>query len=79
MKQKDWIVIIVVGFVSGAVALLLSGTLFSSEEVRSQKVEVVPAISPELADTDPRYFNDKALNPAKDIEIGSDPTADPFN
>lgn len=79
MKQKDWILIVVVGFVSGVVSILLSGVLFSSEEVRSQKVEVVPLISPDLAETDSRYFNDRALNPAKDIEIGSDPNSDPFN
>lgn len=79
MKQKDWILIIVVAFVSGVLSLLLSGVLFSSDEVRSQKVEVVPVISAELEDTDPRYFNENALNPARDIEIGSDPNADPFN
>ncbi len=79
MKQKDWILIIVIAFVSGVLSLLLSGVLFSSDEVRSQKVEVVPVISAELEETDDRYFNDKALNPARDIEIGSDPNADPFN
>lgn len=79
MKQKDWILIIVVGFVSGVVALLLSGVLFSTDEVRSQRVEVVPVITPELQETDDRYFNENALNPAKDIEIGSDPNADPFD
>ena len=79
MKQKDWILIIVVGFVSGVVSLLLSGVLFSTDEVRSQKVEVVPVIESALEDTDDRYFNDKALNPARDIEVGSDPNADPFN
>lgn len=79
MKQKDWILIIVVGFVSGVVSLLLSGVLFSTDEVRSQKVEVVPEITSELTETDDRYFNDKSLNPAKNIQIGSDPNADPFN
>ncbi len=78
MKQKDWAMIAVVGIVSAMFSFFLSNLLFSTDEVRSQKVEVAPKISSELPEVDKDYFNDKSFNPAKDIKIGSDPNANPF-
>ncbi len=78
MKQKDWALIVVVGIFSAMFSLLLSNMLFSNDEVRSQKVETVPVVSSQLSEVDGRYFNSKSFNPARDIEIGSDPAANPF-
>lgn len=79
MKQKDIIVIIVVGFFSVVISFVLSAKLFDSPKNRNTEVEIVQKISPEFLTPDPKYFNDKSLNPTKLIQIGDSANPQPFN
>ena len=71
MKQKDWIVVIIVVIITGAVSLIISSSLFSAK-TSIQKVEVVQKVSSEFHTpaSDDKYFNDKSINPTQLIRIG---------
>ncbi len=78
MKTRDFQVIIIVAIISLALSFWLSGVFFSSESDRSQTVETAEPITADFPDTDDRYFNEDAFNPAKEVEIGRDPASNPF-
>jgi hypothetical protein len=78
MKQKDIVVIILVGAVSAVMSLLLSNLVIGTPTTRIIEVEVVEPISPQFAELDARYFNAEAVNPTQLIEIKGNDTK-PFN
>lgn len=78
MKKKDLSIIAAVAFFSAVVSFLLSGWLFSPPKDRKQKVEVVEPISTEFTRPDSRYFNKDSINPAQNIQIGTDENSNPF-
>lgn len=78
MKKKDIAIIFVVSVVSAVISIIISGLLITPSEGRSQSVEVAPAIQAELNSVDKFYFNIEANNPAQDIQVGQDPTSNPF-
>ena len=78
MKQKDIILVIVVVFVSGVLALIISNFLITAPKNRQTEVEVVTPISTELTKPDSRYFNDKSINPTQNIQIGNQDNNQPF-
>lgn len=79
MKQKDLILIIVMVFVGAVAALVASRLFFSSPQNRSQKAEVVDAITAEFSQPPTKYFNGKSVNPTQQIEIGGTTNPNPFN
>ncbi len=79
MKQKDILLIVIVIIVSGAVSFVLSKFLFTVPKNQQAKVEVVQAISPDFPQPDVRYFNTNSIDPTKNITIGGDQNAQPFN
>lgn len=79
MKQKDFVLIIVMVFISAVIALVLSRWLFASPKNRSQKTEVVDVIGSEFPAPSPKYFNVTSVNPTKQIEIGGSSNPNPFN
>lgn len=79
MKQKDLVLIIAVSFVSAVLALLLSNLLISSPKHRQQKAEIVDVITSEFKEPDKKYFNDRSVNPTKQIRIGDAQNPSPFN
>ena len=79
MKQKDITLIIVVAFVSGIFALLLSTLLISTPSNRNQKAEVVQPISATFTEPNKKYFNDKSIDPTQLIRIGETTNPSPFN
>jgi hypothetical protein len=79
MKQKDIaLIIFVVGF-SAIISYFVSNALFASPKNRNQKVEVVQAISSDFPAPDSKYYNKDAFDPTKQITIGQNDNADPFN
>ncbi len=78
MKQKDLVLIIVVAVVSGVVSLFVSQAVFSSGQARNLTVEKVGPIEASFNKTDPRVFNDNAINPTKLITIGDGSNPKPF-
>ena len=77
MKQKDWMLIIVIAFFSAVSAFLLSRYVINKPVDQQQKVEVVGAIKSEFVDPDKKYFNENSINPTKIITIGQDQDATP--
>jgi hypothetical protein len=77
MKQKDVALIIVVVFISGLVSFFVSKMLFSAK-TDQQQVEVVDAISTEFTLPSEKYFNDKSIDPTKQIQIGDNTNNNPF-
>lgn len=78
MKQKDLILIIVIGFLSAVIALVLSGLLLPSSS-RQQKAEKVSPITSTFQQPDTKYFNPNAVDPTKIIRIGGGSNDAPFN
>lgn len=78
MKAKDLGVIAVVAIVSAVLSIILSGVLFSTPEDRRQSVEVVEPISTSFERPDATYFNLNSINPAQNIQVGTDPNSNPF-
>ncbi len=78
MKQKDWILIAVVIFVSAIFSFVLSGLLIGNSKRRPQKVEVVEVISPDFPKADIKYFNINSIDPTQLIRIGDNANAAPF-
>ena len=84
MKQKDWVLIGAVGFISAILSIVLSGVIFGSPKKNPIKVPVVTKISPTfpIVQTDNNYttfFNNKALNPTQLIQIGGNGNTAPLN
>lgn len=79
MKQKDWILILVVGFFAGVVSLLLSNILISPASERKAQVEVVSPITSEFQEPDNRFFNTESINPTQPIRIGEAENPQPFS
>lgn len=80
MKQKDYFLIGVIGFVSAIFSYFLSGVFFNQPESRSTEVEVVREITSDMPTPDKAYFNENAINPTKLIQIGdSSNNQTPFN
>jgi hypothetical protein len=79
MKQKDIILIIFAVFVSGVLSFILSNKLFAVPQDQQAEVEVVEPITAEFTQPDPRYFNDKSINPTQPIQIGDGNNTKPFS
>lgn len=79
MKQKDWILIIVIAVVSGVFSFIISDHIFVTPANRQQKVEVVDAITPDFKTPDNKYFNAQSIDPAQTIELGTGGNSNPFN
>lgn len=78
MKQKDIVVIIVVGFLAAIVALLLTQALFVTKKDRELTAEIVEPISAEFSQPDKAVFNSDAINPTQLIKIGDSSNPTPF-
>jgi ABC-type phosphate/phosphonate transport system permease subunit len=78
MKQKDFLLIGVVVFISVIVSLFVSKAVFSSPKNRQQQVETVQAITSDFPQPDSHFFNKDSIDPTKLIQIGQDSNQDPF-
>lgn len=78
MKQKDIALILVMVFISAAIALVLSRWVFSSPQNREQTAEVVDVIRPDFDLPPSKYFNAESVNPTQQIEIGEANNPNPF-
>ncbi|HSX16347.1 MAG TPA: hypothetical protein VLF40_06150 [Candidatus Saccharimonadales bacterium] len=78
MKQKDFVLIIVIGFISAVVSFVVSGKLFVTPDNRAQKVEVVDPITASFQTPDSKYFNSSSIDPTQDSSLGSANNQNPF-
>lgn len=78
MKQKDVAMILIVAFVSAAVAFVVSNWLFGGQKAGEQTTEIIDVISDDFSQPPEKYFNANAVNPTKLIEIGGESNPSPF-
>lgn len=79
MKQKDLALILVIGFFSLVVSLILSNLLFNTSADKTLQSAVVEPITTEFVDPDKKYFNENATNPTQTITINENNNDKPFN
>ena len=79
MKQKDFILVIVMAFISAVIAFVVSRWIFASPKNTAQSAEIVDVISPQFTTPSSRYFNADSVNPTQQIEIGESSNPNPFN
>ncbi len=79
MKQKDFILIIVIAFISGIFSLFLSKYLITAPKNRSAKVTVAEKITSDFPIPDNKYFNTNSINPTRLIKVGDNANPTPFN
>ncbi len=71
MKKNDFVLIILFSLLTAFVTTTLASAVITSPKNRSQKVKVIDVFKPDFPNPDTRIFNDKALDPTKDITIGN--------
>jgi len=79
MKQKDFLLIGVVVFISGIMSFMLSKYLFGAPDNRQEKVEIVEPITAEFSTLSDKYFNKNSIDPTQVIRIGENNNNQPFN
>jgi hypothetical protein len=84
MKQKEPILLIVVGVFTALFAFMISTMIFKVPSNRSTKVPIAGSIQTTFPDIkhDPAYntiFNTNALDPAVPVQVGNTSNNQPFN
>ena len=79
MKQKDIALILVIGFFSLVLSLVLSNVLFNTAKDKKLQSAVVDPITSEFATPDEKYFNKDSINPTQKITINENNNDKPFN
>lgn len=79
MKQKDIILIVVIGIVSGVVSFIVSNKIFVTPANRQQKVEVVDKLSSDFTAPSSKYFNPSSINPTQLTTTGNNNNTNPFS
>lgn len=78
MKQKDLALIILITAIAGLASFFISKMVFASASARTQKAEVVDAISTQFTLPSSKYFNANSIDPTQLIQIGGNPNTNPF-
>ncbi len=78
MKQKDFVLIVVIMMVAGIFSFIVSGMIFGKPADRKTQVEVVEKISADFPKIDQRYFNKDSINSTQLIQIGDQNNQAPF-
>lgn len=79
MKRKDFIQVLFISVIAGIVSFIVGGIFITGPKTRNIKAPVVEKLSNDFPAADMRVFNDKALDPTKDITINSNNNPQPFN
>lgn len=78
MKKNDIVLIIVVIFFSGIVSVVVTSLVFVPKKTKQLTAQKVDPINSNFQQPDKRFFNDKAINPTKLIQIGESNNPQPF-
>jgi hypothetical protein len=78
MKQKDFLLILVIVIVSAFVSYFASKLIFVPPKNRQQQVEVVQSISTDFPTPDTKYFNTSAFDPTQPINVTQNTNTNPF-
>lgn len=78
MKQKDFLLIGVIVFISVIISYIVSNTIFGSPKSRQQPYTVVQVVTTDFPAADTHYFNKDAFDPTQPISITQNANSDPF-
>lgn len=78
MKKNDWITIVLLSGTAFFISAIIGGTFISTDKKRQTKVEDIKVFNDRFPAYDQRVFNDKALDPTREITINPQDTKDPF-
>lgn len=78
MKQKDIIAIVLCVVMSAVFSFVICSKVIFTSADKLQKAEVVAPITSDFKLPDSKVFNDQAVNPTKQIEIGPNTNNQPF-
>lgn len=78
MKQQDIATLLIVIFIGGMSAFMVTKFFVTKPENRQEEVEVVSVIDADFKQPDKRYFNGNAYNPTQLITISEDNNTSPF-
>jgi len=76
--KKELTTILAVAVISAILSIIISGLFISTAEDRKQSVEVVEPIPTTFDRPSQKYYNSTSINPAQNIQIGTDPNSNPF-
>lgn len=79
MKKQDIALIILIVAISALTAYLVGRAVVGDPQQQSVQVQTVDAISTTVEEPDPRIFNEKAINPTVEINIGDSSNRHPFS
>jgi hypothetical protein len=78
MKKNDWITIVLVSGTAFIICTLIGGSFVNTDKKRQTQVEDIKVFSNSFPAYDQRVFNDKSLDPTRDITINNQDSKDPF-
>ncbi|MBL8160036.1 hypothetical protein JNJ66_06295 [Candidatus Saccharibacteria bacterium] len=78
MKKNDIALIILVVSISLVTSYFLLGAIMGKPSTQKLTAEVVEPISPSLETPSPKIFNDQAIDPTVQINIGDAANTQPF-
>jgi hypothetical protein len=79
MKKQDIAIIILIVAISALAAYLIGRAVVGDPQQQSVQVPTVEAISTNVEEPDSRVFNDDAINPTVEINIGDSSNEQPFS
>lgn len=71
MKKTDIAMIILIASISVIGAFFATSAFFDNAASENVTVKTIEAITADVADPDPAIFNEQAINPAVEVQVGS--------
>lgn len=71
MKKSDIAMIVLIASASALIAYFVASAMFGGFSAESVKVKTIDPITSSIAEPDPEIFNQNAINPAVEVQIGN--------
>lgn len=71
MKKSDIAMIVLIASVSILVSFFATRAIFGETSSENVKVKTVEKINASIVEPDPAIFNENAINPAVEVQVGS--------
>lgn len=71
MKRTDIAMIVLIASVSILVAFFATQAIFGGIENETIKVKTIEQINADIVEPNPAIFNENAINPAVEVQVGS--------
>lgn len=71
MKKTDFAMIALIASISVIGAYFATSALFGDMSGDALKVKTIEAITSEITEPDPGVFNENAINPVVEVQVGS--------